>query len=421
MASREDVALTVERQTAARRLLAEPLVTARTHPEDFALIRAHTEWLVQRFRRVLDYRLTVAADHARLVKTGLVDAVRRPLVRGSGAYFTPRTYSYLALAVAALLDAPPRLTVARLAAEVRSAAVEAGLRLDPADRAGERRAFAAALRVLAEWGVVEEHEGTLAGYGTDGTDAVLDVRPEVARLVLAHPPHTAEGPGGFLAAAESAPGDARGVELMIRRRLAETAVLYREDLAAGHRDRFAHHQWRAVAELSALLGCDAEIRAEGVALIMPDDGGSDARGTDRPAAFPSSDPVGQAALLLVGRLVGRLRPAGPAPSVPVPDDLLRSELGRLTASETAVVRAWTRAAVSHVPDPADFTGRVLRVLTDARLMAHETGRPPGAGWRLLAAAGRYGTGAADEGDLVSGAETAPPPAVRPEPAAEVAQ
>ncbi|RCV52766.1 TIGR02678 family protein [Marinitenerispora sediminis] len=410
MASREDVALTVERQTAARRLLADPLVTAHTHPEDFALIRAHAEWLVQRFRRVLDYRLTVAAEHARLVKTGLVAAVRRPLVRGSGGYFTPRTYSYLALAVAALLEAPPRIAVTRLAADVRVAAGEAGLGLDPADRAGERRAFAAALRVLADWGAVEEHEGTLSGYGAEGSEAVLDVHHEAVRQVLAHPPGAAADSGGFLAAADAAPAGTRGVELTIRRRLAETAVLYRDDLPAEHRDRLAHHQWRAVAELAALLGCDAEIRAEGVALIMPDDGGSDARGTDRPAAFPSSDPVGQAALLLVGRLVHQLRPAaGPAPEVPVPDDLLRAELDRLAGSDAESGRPWSRAAVSYVPDAADFTGRVLGVLADARLMARETGAASGSGWRLLAAAGRYGPSRTD---------TVPPDAGRSEPAAE---
>ncbi|MGI5119090.1 TIGR02678 family protein [Marinactinospora thermotolerans] len=406
MAAKDDIALIVERQTAARRLLADPLVTAHRHPEDFTLVSAHSEWLVQRFQRVLGYRLVVAADHARLVKSGIHDAVVTPLVRDSGAEFTPRSYAYLALALAALVDAPPVVRLAELAAWVREAAVEAGLDLDPADRAAERRAFTAALRVLSRRGVVGERDGSLAGYAADGEHEVrLEVRADIARRVVAHPPHAVEEPDVFLAEAarDDAAGDPHNAELTIRRRLAETAVLYRDDLPAPQRVWLAHHQWRAVAELGELLGCDAEIRAEGIALVLPRDGTQDGGWAGRSAVFPGPGPVGRAALLLIGRLAALLRPEpGSRGPVEIPADLLSAQLADLLDEEDAA-RYWPRAAVGCPPDPGDVAARVLALLGDARLVDRPDPGPSQLdGWRLLPAAARYasspresGTGEAD--------------------------
>ncbi|MFC4565218.1 TIGR02678 family protein [Nocardiopsis mangrovi] len=387
MTSNEDIALIGERQAAARRLLADPLITARTHPDDFAVVRSHSDWLIQRFRRVLGYDLTVAADHARLAKTGLVGPVARPLTRHSGAQFSPRTYGHLALCLAALVEAPRSVTVSRLAADVHAAAVEAGLDFDPRDRMGERRAFIAALGHLASWGAVTPSEGALRDHAADsGADVRLTVHSEVVRRVVAHPPHSTADAADFVRGmeADDPAGDLAG-EVALRRMLAETAVVYRDDLTPRQRDRLAHHQWRAVAELAELLGCDAEIRAEGIALIMPDE--ADA---ERAVAFPSGDPAGQAALLLVERLIALLRPGTvPAAGVPVPAGVLAGELRAVI--DDGAQRRWGRAAVSHVPDPDDIAARALRLLRDTGLM-----RGPGTqggdheGWTLLAAAARYG-------------------------------
>ncbi|MDA0565779.1 TIGR02678 family protein [Streptomonospora sp. S1-112] len=386
MTATDDIALIGERQAAARRLLADPIVTARTHPDDFAVIRSHSDWLIQRFRRVLGYELKVAADHARLVKTGLVSGTTRPLTRPSGAYFSPRTYSYLALSLAVLVEAPARLTAAGLAADVSAAAAEAGLDLDPRRRMGERRAFAAALRRLADWGALSEEQGRLPAYAADSSHEVhLAVHHDVVRRVVAHPPHATDDPAAFVADMDATdPAGEDAGEVALRRALAETAVVYRADLSERQRRRLAAHQWRAVAELGDLLGCDAEIRAEGVALIMPGDTGADAV-----AAFPSAGPVGQAALLLVERLVARLRPAAPQTRVEVPADVLEEELARVTAAQTA--GGGERTALRHEPDPATLAARVLRLLCDTRLMHHP--RPDAgdrSGWWLLAAAARYG-------------------------------
>nr|WP_255429959.1 DUF2398 family protein [Streptomonospora sp. PA3] len=370
--------------------MADPIVTDRTHPEDFALIRAHSDWLIQRFRRVLGYDLTVAADHARLAKTGLARPAARPLTRPSGAHFTPRTYSYLALCLAVLVEAPSTLPVARLAEDVGAAAAEAGLALAPRERMGERRAFTAALRKLAEWGAVGEAHGSLSAYADDpAEEALLSVHQEVVRRVVAHPPHATADARAFVDEHDTADpaGDDAG-EIALRRALAETAVVYRADLSERQRRRLANHQWRAAAELGDLLGCDTEIRAEGVALIMPGDAAAEGG-----AAFPASDPVAQAALLLLERLVARLSPASvPESAVEVPEDVLTGELAEVLAAETRSRPGFgARSALRHEPDPDTLAARALRLLHDTGLMHHPD--PSGAdrsGWRLRAAAARYG-------------------------------
>ncbi|TDQ51505.1 DUF2398 family protein [Actinorugispora endophytica] len=395
MAAKEDIALTIERQAAARRLLADPIITARSHPEDFALVHAHSDWLIRSFERVLGYDLTVADDHARLVKSGLVRAVATPLHRASGAPFTPRAYTYLALTLAALAETAPRTAVTELAAAVREAADEAGLDLDPESRLGERRAFVAGLVRLASWGALTVTSGDLADYAVDGSAEVgLAVDHAIAARIPAHPPHATADPRAFIARAENdaAAPDDRAAELTLRRLLAETTVVYRAELAPAHRARLTGHQWRAAAELTELLGCEAEIRAEGVALVMPGDAAADARGTDQHPAFPGSGPVGRAALTLLARLTAALAPPPFSHAVPIPAGLLRA--GLAAAVDDDATRDWTRTATSHVPDPDALTERVLRLLVDSRLLEHAPDGgglddDPMDGWRLLAAAARY--------------------------------
>ena len=134
-------------------------------------------------------------------------------------------------------------------------------------------------------------------------------------------------------------------------------MVYREELPDRQRDRLAAHQWRAAAALGNLLGCDVEVRAEGVALVMPDEAGA------RPA-FPDDDPVGQVALALVRHLSGRLHPGLPATSVPVPDRELRAALDALGGAEAPARAEWARTAGPEVPDPERLHTRVTDLLTD---------------------------------------------------------
>ncbi|MFI6577721.1 TIGR02678 family protein [Nocardiopsis sp. NPDC050513] len=376
----EDAALLGERQAAARALMARPLISARTHPAEFALVSSHAEWLVQRFQRVLGYRLTVADDHARLAKRGLVAEVTRPHTRNTGTRFTPRVHTYVALSLAVLLEETETVSVRTLAARVRSAAREAGVDADPALGLGERRAFCAALTRLVDLGALTEVHGTLADHRDDATaDPRLRPATQVIRSVAAHPPRAGDTPDTYLAeAADTDPSGDHAGEIGLRRLLAETAVVYREDLPDRQRDRLAAHQWRAAAALGNLLGADTEVRAEGVALVFPDE-------TAPRPAFPSDDPVGQVALTLVRHLSGRLHPGRPATSVPVPDTELDRALDVLCAQGTPERAEWARTAGPEVPDPDRLRSRVLALLADLGLLRGGPGHR-----RLTAAAARYG-------------------------------
>ncbi|MGQ4514636.1 DUF2398 family protein [Streptomyces sp. DW26H14] len=80
--SAHDVALAAERRTAARLLLAHPLVTSDgPHTDLFPLIRRHADWLGQRFQRVLGYRLLVDSSYIRLFKATLGARAGRRLAR----------------------------------------------------------------------------------------------------------------------------------------------------------------------------------------------------------------------------------------------------------------------------------------------------------------------------------------------------
>ncbi|GAA1092177.1 DUF2398 family protein [Nocardiopsis composta] len=387
----DDVALIGERRAAARRLLATPFVTARTDPEAFALIRAHSDWLVQRFRRVLGYELTVGAEYARLAKAGRVRGAA-PARRASGAPFTPRGYAYLALSLAVLAEGTEEeVPVDALAAGVRDAAREAGLRADPAERAAERRAFTAALRLLADWGVLAESKGALEDYAAgEGEEVRLTVDRELAALAVAHPPHAAADPDSFVR--DAAPGDfdddAAG-EVALRRLLAEEAVVYREDLPERQRGRLARHQWRAAAELADLLGCETEVRAEGAALILPDE--ADGAGEVPGPLLPAAGPAAEAALLLVRRLAARIRPENtPAHEAPVPPEVLAEELAAVVGADSAHRRRWERGTAEYLPDEGELGRRALDLLAAAGLV-RDRGAAAGAGggWALRAAAARF--------------------------------
>jgi hypothetical protein len=182
-----DIVAIAERQAAARALLAEPLLTERARPEEFALVRVHADWLVQRFEALLGYGLTVDAHFARLAKhTRVPDAAPRSWEPSGSA---ARGHTYLALILAVLEDAPTVVDVEALQAPVRAAAEEAGIRLGAADRLGERRPFAAAVRRLEEWGVliaeIAEPEGAAPTARAEGAASVA-TRRRVDRDLLSH-------------------------------------------------------------------------------------------------------------------------------------------------------------------------------------------------------------------------------------------
>ncbi|PNG21834.1 TIGR02678 family protein [Streptomyces cahuitamycinicus] len=419
--SAHDVALAAERRTAARLLLAHPLVTSSgPHSDAFPLIRRHADWLAQRFQQVFGYRLLVEASYARLFKAGLGTGSGHRLERPStGTPFSPRTYAYLALALSVLVTAPEQLLLSQLVADLRAAAVDAGIEIADTGRQAERRTLAAALRQLVDWGVLTETDGQVTAVAEErGGEALLTVDREIARVVVAGP--LAQSRDGADLVRRAADPGFGGPRTYVRRRLVETPVVHLDDLTDTEREWLRTRQRREAQAFSELLGLEAEIRAEGIALVDAEDELTDLH-------LPGTGTVAQAALLLLERLVDRLRPeeAGhPAVGgrlvigVPVPDGLLPELLDDLI-EEYGRRGSWQRG---HLEDRDGFLAAVLDLLVRMRLMApagpvraEGHGLPEGyeqtvadgrsvtdvsqargqgssdGGWILLAAAARYAT------------------------------
>ncbi|MGW0914035.1 TIGR02678 family protein [Streptomyces sp. NPDC002784] len=366
--SAHDVALAAERRAAARLLLAHPLVTSNgPHSDTFPLIRRHADWLAQRFQQVFGYRLLVEASYARLFKAGLGPGSGRRLERPStGTPFTPRTYTYLALALSVLVTAPEQVLLSQLVADLRVAAVDAGIEVDDIGRQAERRTLAAALRQLVDWGVLTETEGHVSALAEErGGEALLTVDREIARAVVAGP--LAQSRDGADLVRRAADPGFGGPRTYVRRRLVETPAVHLDDLTSAEREWLRTRQRRESQAFSELLGLEAEIRAEGIALIDPDGDLTDLH-------LPGTGTVAQAALLLVGRLVDRLRPEDPGHpavggkliiGVPVPDGLLPELLDGLV-EEYGRRSNWQRGLLE---DREGLLAAVLDHLVRMRLMA----------------------------------------------------
>ncbi|MFC9614450.1 TIGR02678 family protein [Streptomyces sp. NPDC056938] len=415
--STHDVALAAERRSAARLLLAHPLVASDgPHADLFPLIRRHADWLGKRFQQVLGYRLLVDSSYARLFKAGLGAGSGHRLERSTGTPFTPHTYACLALALSVLVTAPEQMLLSQLVADIRAAAADAEIELEETGRVAGKRTLVAALRQLVDWGVLIETEGQVAAIAQEaGGEALITVDRELARVVVAGPLAQARD-GAELVQRAADPGFG-GPRTYVRRMLVETPVVHLDELTDAERDWLRTRQRREAQAFSELLGLEMEIRAEGVALVDPEEELTDLH-------LPGTGTVAQAALLLAERLVERLRPQEPGHpatggtlviGVAVPDGLVDEVLAGLIA-EYGQRSNWQRGYVEDLPSLREA---VLDLLVCMRLMARagrlraegeglaegyveeapegrtvtdvHGARPGGGGWVLLAAAARYAT------------------------------
>ncbi len=318
-----------ERQDALRLLLRHPLLLADgPHAETFRLVRRHRDELARTLRQQLGYRLVVEAAFARLYKAGLGPGRARPLRRASGAPFSPRTYAYLALCCSVLLTSRQQVLLSGLIDQVRAAATEAGIELG-ADSHADRLAFVAALRQLITWGVLVEDDGVVGAFADDaGAEALLYVRRDLVRHLLAVPLREVEHPDDLVRLAAE-PAIAGGARHRIRRLLVETPAVLIDEVDAESWAWLRQSQRREERTLGELFGLELEIRAEGIAALDPRD-----ELTDEP--FPRGGTLGHAALLAVSELARRLQPSSgrrddPVPAVPVPDGLLEEVVAGLQA------------------------------------------------------------------------------------------
>jgi len=365
-----------ERQDALRHLLCHPLITDDgPHAEAFRLVRRHRDELARDARQLLGYRLVVEATFARLYKAGLGPGRARPLRRTSGAPFSPRTYAYLALCCSALLTGRQQVLLSALAEQVRHAAAEAGIDLGY-DNHADRRAFVAALRQLVIWGVLVEDDGTVGGFADDaGAEALLFVRRDLVRHLLAVPLREVEQPDELVRLAAE-PGAGAGARHRVRRLLVEEPAVLADDVDEESWAWLRQSQRREARTFATLFGLELEIRAEGVAAIDPRDELTD-------EAFPRGGTLGHAALLAVSDLARRLRPDTmrrdeQATTVAVPDGML----------DEVVAAVHERHGRRWKQDYLDHPSRLPRDVEDL-LVAMGLLRRAGGRLHLTAVANRY--------------------------------
>lgn len=327
--------VTAERAEVAdgiRRLLATPLITERSQPEVFDLVRRRREPIRQWFDYYCGWTLTVEPrlGYARLVKVRTVTDPTRPArrLRSGRAPFDRRRYALLCVVAAELL-AVPVTTIGLLADRVtRATATEDVVpTFDTATR-GERMAFVDVLRLLEAYGVIEVVDGATESF-VDSAEAKVLYRVDATLLLrlLAAPvgasqlavpaDEVALRVDELLAAVsqekryglpsgahdESAPRSEVQRNLWLRhsifRRLVDDPVVYFDDLSADERAYLASPTGRQLLRrLAEQSGFVLEERAEGVLLVDVDGVATDSR-------FP--DDAGNAkvaALLLLESLTG---------------------------------------------------------------------------------------------------------------------
>ena len=376
-AAAEDVQVTAERRHAVRALLRSPLLHADgPGADDLRLVRRHRVELARMFADGLGYRLVVEPGAARLFKAGLGRDATRPLVRKSGKAFTPRGYALLCLTLAALTRGKGQLLVDELVAQVRSAAVDAGLDVD-LDAIADRRALHAALAALVELGVLHERDGDLEHWAEQRTASLLDVRRDRLALLVAAPLAGVEDPDELLDVA-ALPSAAGGARVAVRRRLVESPVLSTDELTDEQAEWWRRGRNREREWFRDRLGLDVELRAEGAVAV-------DAEGELTDLEFPGAGSARRLALLVLEGLADRLR-AGAREAAAEERVWRRAGPELVAAVSSEVLAAWGAGFKREYRDDAAAALAAARsVLVAAGLVRLD---PDGA-WLVHAAGARY--------------------------------
>jgi len=383
-AAADDVQVVAERRRAARALLRSPLLHADgPGADDLRLVRRHRVELARLFADGLGYRLVVEPGAARLFKAGLGRDATRPLLRRGSKKafyprkaFSPRGYALLCLTLAALTRSKGQLLVDELVAQVRSAAVDAGLDVD-LDAIADRRALHAALSALVELGVLHERDGDLEHWAEQRTASLLDVRRDRLALLVAAPLAGVEDPDELLDVA-ALPSAAGGARVAVRRRLVEAPVLSTDELTDEQAEWWRRGRNREREWFRDRLGLDVELRAEGAVAVDPE-------GELTDVEFPGAGSARRLALLVLEGLADRLR-AGAREAAAEQRVRRRAGPELVAAVSSEVLTTWGAGFKREYRDDAAAALTAARsVLVAAGLVRLD---PDGA-WLVHAAGARY--------------------------------
>ncbi|HEY3976988.1 MAG TPA: TIGR02678 family protein [Streptosporangiaceae bacterium] len=299
-----------QRQAALRALLARPLLVADVDGEALVLVRRHLPELRDWLSRETGWRLAADSEMARLFKTATVVSDASHPARGRNKEaFGRRRYVTLCLALSALARADAQTTLGSLADDVLTAAAEPELAAArftmTLDSRADRADLVAVVRLLLGWGVLSRVAGDEDAYLSARTDVLYDVRRPVLSVLLSgtRGPSTvtAETLAGRLAelTAEPVPetDELRNQALRRRltRRLLEDPVVYFDELDEDERAYLLSQRHAITRRIAEATGLIPEMRAEGVAMVDPQDELTDVR-------MPEQRTDGHVTLLLAEHL-----------------------------------------------------------------------------------------------------------------------
>ncbi|HTZ28565.1 MAG TPA: TIGR02678 family protein [Streptosporangiaceae bacterium] len=281
-----------QRRVALRALLAKPLLIADTDGEVLVLIRRHVTELREWLNRETGWRLVADSETARLFKTTTTPSDASHPARGHNKEpFGRRRYVTLCLALSALARADAQTTLGSLADGVLTAAEEpelaaAGFTLTLDSRA-DRSDLVAVIRLLLGWGVLIRVAGDEDAYLSAGTDVLYDVRRPVLGVMLSGTRGASTVTAGTLperlAELTTEPlvesDDLRNQALRRRltRRLLEDPVVYYDELDDDERAYLISQRHAITRRIEEASGLIPEMRAEGIAMVDPDDELTDVR------------------------------------------------------------------------------------------------------------------------------------------------
>jgi uncharacterized protein (TIGR02678 family) len=302
-----------QRRSALRSLLAKPLLVADTDSETLVLVRRHLTELREWLSRETGWRLVADSETARLFKTAPVLSDASHPARGHNKEpFGRRRYITLCLALSALARADAQTTLGSLADDVLTAAAEpelvaAGFTLTLDSRA-DRSDLVAVVRLLLGWGVLSRVAGDEETYLSAGADVLYDVR----RLVLSRLLSSTRGPSTVTAVpfedrlaeltaepvAETDELRNQALRRRLTRQLLEDPVVYYDELDDDERAYLLSQRHAITRRIEDATGLVAEMRAEGIAMVDPEDELTDVR-------MPEQRTDGHVTLLVAEHLAGR--------------------------------------------------------------------------------------------------------------------
>ena len=378
---------TEEVRRAARALLRRPLLRAGT--DDFRLVRQHATELRTWFDRNTGWALLVDSEVARLrrVPGRDTDPTHPARDQRSGLPFSRRRYVLVCLCLAVLERADQQIALGRMAEQVVLAAADpaleaAGVPFTLADRE-QRTDLVAVVRLLLTWGVLAKVAGDEDAFLKSAGDALYDVdRRVLAGLLISRRGPSTVRAGGFeerLAElnAEAFPDSDelrnRALRHTLTRRLLDDPVLYLDELSEAESAYLASQRGALTRRITELTGLVAEVRAEGLAMVDPDDDLTDLR-------MPEQGTEGHVALLVAEYLAGK------GATVPLP------ELHRQVAGWALDHAGFWRRSATAPGAEVELTGQAVERLTALGLLERVTGADGAPAVRPRPALDRYRVG-----------------------------